>query len=119
MFVHAYLAILLYTLIMKNRETQVKALSGQTRIRILQLLLDPVEHFSHQVSANPESFGVCMNLISEALEMSQPTISRHVGLLRQAGFVNVQKYKQWSYCKRDEKTLSEFYRWLKKELAIK
>ena len=104
---------------MDKRETQVKALSGQTRIRILQLLLDPAQNFSHQESADPESFGVCMNLISEALDMSQPTISRHIGLLRQAGFVNVQKFKQWSYCKRDEKALSEFHRWLKKDLAIK
>lgn len=104
---------------MQNRETQVKALSGNTRIRILQLLCDPAAHFSHQESADPVSFGVCMNLISEALEVSQPTVSRHLDLLKQAGFVNVQKFKQWSYCKRDEKVLSEYFRWLKNELEIK
>jgi len=104
---------------MDKRETQVKALSGQTRIRILQLLLNPAKQFSHQESADPASCGVCMNLISEALDMSQPTISRHLALLREAGFVKIHKTKQWSYCKRDEQTLSEFYRWLKKELVIK
>lgn len=104
---------------MIDRETQIKALSGQTRIRILQLIFEPLANFSHQESADPVVFGVCMNLIAENLEMSQPTISRHINLLRQAGFVTVKKYKQWSYCKRDEKALSEYYRWLKEELAIK
>lgn len=60
-----------------------------------------------------------MNLIAENLEMSQPTVSRHLNLLRQAGFIDVQKHKQWSYCKRNEKSLAEFYRWLRRELVIR
>lgn len=104
---------------MVDRETQIKALSGKTRIKVLQLLSEPFESFSHQESADPVVFGVCMNLIAENLEMSQPTISRHLDLLRQSGFVTVKKYKQWSYCKRNEKVLSEYYRWFRKELAIK
>lgn len=104
---------------MNDRDTQIKALSGPTRIRILKLLVEPAANFSHQESADPVKFGVCMNLIAQILQMSQPTISRHLDLLRQAQFVTVKKDKQWSYCKRDEKALSDFYRWLRAELKIR
>ena len=104
---------------MIDRETQIKALSGQTRLKVLRLLIEPLEHFPHQESADPVVFGVCMNLIAENLGMSQPTISRHLDLLRQSEFITVKKHKQWSYCKRNEKALSEYYRWMRKELAIK
>lgn len=57
---------------MYDRELQVMALSSPPRLKILQLLVTPAEHFSHQESADPTSFGVCMNLISERIEVSQP-----------------------------------------------
>ena len=103
---------------MDDRELQVKALSSEARRKILKLLTTPAEHFSHQESADPTSFGVCMNLIAESLGVSQPTASRHINLLRQAKLITVKKHKQWSYCLRDEAALTEYYQWMRAELGI-
>ena len=104
---------------MKDRSIQIKALSSQTRIEILRLLVSPQTHFSHQWSADPAEFGVCISLIAEALELSQPTVSRHIDLLRQAGFLSSRRFQKWSYCKRNEENLAEYHNWLAGALSIR
>lgn len=37
--------------------------------------------------------------------MTQPTISRHLDILRRAGFIKVHKQQKWSYCTRDDKAI--------------
>ena len=103
---------------MANREYQIKALSNGNRLEILRLLIDPAKNFSTQESADPVDFGVCINLIAETLGVAQPTVSRHIEILKRAGFVSVQRYQQWSYCSRDEHSLSNYHQWLQRELAI-
>lgn len=103
---------------MTDRSAQLKALAGESRLQILRLLRDPANRFARQASADPEAVGVCMTLLAEEMALSQPTVSRHVNLLRQAGFVGVTKRQQWSYCRRDEEALSEFLRWLGTDLDI-
>lgn len=100
-----------------DRLLQIKALSSETRLALLRLLADPKKHFSAQWSADPQEFGVCVSLIAEALEIAQPTTSRHVDLLKQAGFITVQKYQRWSYCKRDEVALADYVKWLSRDLT--
>lgn len=85
-----------------DRSTQMKALASPPRLTILRLLAEPQVHFGHQWSADAREFGVCMTLIAEALGVAQPTASRHLDLLRQAGFITVRRHLKWSYCKRDE-----------------
>lgn len=58
-----------------------------------------------------------MTLIAEALGLAQPTASRHLDILRQAGFITVRKHMKWSYCKRDEHAIGAYLDWLSKELA--
>ena len=99
-----------------GRITQSKALASKSRMEILKLLKQPLANFPHQKSADPSEFGVCMNLIAERLGVSQPTVSRHIDLLRQAGFLRVKRQHRWSYCSRDEEGLTEYHRWLKDEL---
>ncbi len=100
------------------RSLQLKALSSEARLQILQLLADPKKYFSHQWSADPEETGVCMTLIAEALEVKQPTISRHLDILKQARLITVKKHMKWSYCQRDEIEIQNYLDWLKKELSI-
>ena len=101
-----------------NRSIQIKARSSEPRLHILRLLAEPRKNFSHQWSAIPEETGVCMTLIAEALDLKQPTISRHLDILKQAGFITVKKHMKWSYCKRDEAEILNYLNWLKIELSV-
>ena len=103
---------------MSRREDQIKAMSSEVRMEILRLLRDAKQHFSHQETADPEAFGVCINLITEKLQLAQPTVSRHIDILKRAGFITVQRYQKWSYCRRDEAALSEYRDWLSETLSI-
>lgn len=100
-----------------DRSTQIKALASEPRMKILSLLAEPGTHFGEQWSADPVEFGVCMTLIADALGVAQPTASRHLDLLRQAGFITVRRHKKWSYCKRDEAEIAGYLYWLKQELS--
>jgi DNA-binding transcriptional ArsR family regulator len=100
-----------------NRSIQIKAMASETRMKILRLLSTPQQHFGNQWSADPVEFGVCMTLIAEALSVAQPTASRHLDLLKQAGFITVQKHQKWSYCKRDEAGIDDYLLWLRAELS--
>jgi ArsR family transcriptional regulator len=101
-----------------DRSTQIKAMASRIRLRVLSLLAEPERHFSHQSSADPAEFGVCMSLIAEALDVAQPTASRHLDILKQAGFIEVRRHAKWSYCLRDEVALNEYLAWLKDDLAL-
>ena len=100
-----------------DRSTQIRAMASEPRLRILQLLAEPGKHFGHQTSADPAEFGVCMTLIAEALAIAQPTASRHLDILRQAGFISVKRHLKWSYCKRNEAAISGYLDWLGREIS--
>lgn len=104
---------------MTNRTDQVKALANETRLEMLRLLCTPNAHFAHQKSADPAELGVCVQLLAEHFEVSQPTMSRHVELLRRAQFISAQRRGQWTYCRRHEEGLSEYADWLQASLRIK
>lgn len=95
-----------------TREAQAKALASAARMQILQWLKTPGAHFSEQTTGNPDELGVCVTLITARLGMSQPTVSRHLELLKRAGFLTVQRIGKWSYYRRDEEALKEYRRWL-------
>src|SRR5262245_19273656 len=59
-----------------------KALSDETRLRIVALL------------AHGE---LCVCHVEEALGLSQPTASRHLGVLRTAGVVDSRRDGSWVY----------------------
>lgn len=104
---------------MSNRDDQIKALASDVRMEILRVLAEPARHFSHQESADPVATGVCMQLIADHFGVSQPTMSRHIDLLRRAGFLSAKRQKQWSYCSRNEAALSDYHAWLQRSLDIK
>jgi ArsR family transcriptional regulator len=59
-----------------------RALSDETRIRMVALL------------GHGE---LCVCHIERALEMSQPNVSRHLGVLRSAGVVDARRDGSWVY----------------------
>jgi DNA-binding transcriptional ArsR family regulator len=63
-------------------ESALKAASDPTRARILKML---------------EGGDLCVCQIIAVLRLSQSTVSRHLFLLRAAGFVHDRKDKKWIY----------------------
>jgi len=62
--------------------TICKALSDETRLRIINILFR-------------RTFCVCE--LQEILEMSEPRVSRHLGILKDAGLVDCEKHGKWYY----------------------
>lgn len=87
---------------------QSKALASETRMKILAWLKLPSTVFSHQETGNPDEIGVCVTLIANKLNMSQPTVSRHLELLRRARFVDVNRIGRWSYFLRNEDEIKAY-----------
>ena len=104
---------------MPSRDDQVKALANETRFETLRLLTDPKAHFAHQASADPAEFGVCVQLLAEHFGVSQPTMSRHIELLRRADFITAKRKQKWTYCSRNEVALADYAHWLQGALSIK
>lgn len=101
-----------------EKSKQIKAMANESRLMILKLLAKPQRHFGHQQSADCVVIGVCMSLIADALGISQPSVSRHLDILKQAGFIRVRKQQKWSYCKRDEAAIQGYLDWLSQELNL-
>jgi len=60
--------------------------------------------------------GLCASDIEERVHLSQPTISHHMSILREAGLVEAQKLGQWMWYRRNEPALREFARRLRESL---
>ncbi|MEQ8396587.1 metalloregulator ArsR/SmtB family transcription factor [Thalassobaculum sp.] len=101
---------------MTDRIEQTKALASVPRMKVLEWLKEPRRHFIHQESGDPETIGVCVTLIAAKLDMSQPTVSRHLEILRRAGFVTVRRIGQWSYYTRSAMGISEYGDWINDNL---
>ena len=62
----------------------VKALSDETRLSIVELLL----------GADGE---LCACDIEDAFDLAQPTISHHMRVLRESGLIDAERRGQWVY----------------------
>jgi len=92
-------------------EAQLKALADPTRRRIVELLkrkgccsCDAIR------AADP---GLCVCDLESALKLSQPTITHHIQVLREAGLVRTRKIGRWLYCRREEEALDRLAGWLR------
>jgi ArsR family transcriptional regulator len=102
--------------LMQNRLEQSKALACEARLSFLDWLSDPDVHFSHQVTGTPSEIGVCVTLLTEKIGMAQPTVSRHLELLKRAGFVTSTKIGKWSFFRRDEQAIADYKAWINDHL---
>src|SRR5436190_162770 len=94
----------------------VKALANEKRLQILDWLKDPRAHFRPQVDGDLVKDGVCGVLIAEKLGVSQPTASEHLRILADAGLISGKRIKQWTFYKRDERSIKEIKKQIAKEV---
>ncbi|MDQ2692514.1 MAG: helix-turn-helix domain-containing protein [Chloroflexota bacterium] len=89
-------------------ETQLKALNNSTRLRILEWLKNPEDHFPPHESGLSFEEGVCVAYIQEKAGISQSATSQYMSILHQAGFVIPTRIGKWTYYKRDEEAITHF-----------
>jgi DNA-binding transcriptional ArsR family regulator len=85
-----------------NLELVLRALSSESRLRILDWLRSPRRHFPPQVDGDLNKDGVCGLLIARKLRVTQPTASEHLKVLQHAGLIRGKRIKQWTFYQRDE-----------------
>lgn len=95
----------------------IKSLSNETRLNILTWLKDPFAHFPKEELNNytPE-LGVCVSDIAQKAGMSVPTVSDYLKTMSAAQMLIGTRKGQWTYYKRNEKSIQELARLIKEEL---
>jgi DNA-binding transcriptional ArsR family regulator len=88
----------------------LSAVADPSRRRILQALKE-----RGGCSIDKEE-GLCASDIEQRIHLSQPTISHHMAILAKAGLVEAKKIGLWRWYRRNEITLRQFARSLKKNL---
>jgi DNA-binding transcriptional ArsR family regulator len=88
----------------------LKAVANDRRLQILEWLKDPEKHFPPQMDGDLVKDGVCGVFIAEKLGVSQPTVSEHLKVLTQAGLLRGKRIKQWTFYRRDERSIRELRR---------
>ena len=87
-------------------EVALKALASDTRLTILDWLKDVQANFPPQEHGDPVTEGACNLFIVEKLGVSQPTGSRHLKVLVDAGLVAATRRKGWTYYRRNEDAIA-------------
>lgn len=96
----------------KYRMEQLKSVSSDVRLQIMEWLKEPSRHFTDQVTGDPDEIGVCVSLLAKKLGFSQPTTSRHLQLLLKADLLKLQRHQSWSFYCRNESEIANFKRWI-------
>jgi DNA-binding transcriptional ArsR family regulator len=86
------------------------AITDPTRRRILQVLKE------RGGCSIGKEVGLCASDIEQRIRLSQPTISHHMAILKEAGLIQAQKQGQWMWYRRNEKAISEFARVVRETL---
>lgn len=94
----------------------MKALSHPARLELMRWLKDPVGHFPPQVDGDLVEDGVCAVFIAQKWGIAQPTASRHLKLLVDAGLIHPTRKKGWTFYRRDERALGAVKDLLEQEL---
>lgn len=83
-------------------EKALKALANDKRLLVLALLKDPTGNFPPQVDGDLIEDGVCSNWLTEKMGVAQPTATRHLKVLAEAGLIIPTRKKGWVFYKRNE-----------------
>jgi ArsR family transcriptional regulator len=84
-------------------ERQLRAVADPSRRRILELLKRRGCCSAADVGAG--AAGMCVCDLDAALDLTQPTITHHLQVLREAGLISTMKIGRWLYCRRNEEAL--------------
>lgn len=105
---------------MKDMIDVFKALSNETRLKILMWLRDPENNFPPQGEHLTDNVdlkgGVCVSSIQEKTNISQSTISHYLDMLLRAGLLETERHGKWTYYRRNEKRLKEVSDFINQEL---
>lgn len=83
-------------------EGRLKALSQRTRLDLLRRIRER---------------GLCVNALGARLGVTQPAVSQHLRILREAGFVSVRKCGRFAHYRADAAALARFREELDRWLA--
>ena len=76
---------------MTDLSDKLKVLADPTRLKILEFLRDPI------LSCCSRDDGVCGCDLETFLGFSQPTVSHHMKLLEEAGFISAERRGRWVF----------------------
>ena len=79
----------------------LEVLADPVRLQILQILLER----DHECSDLEGYVGIHVSDITEAVGLSQPSVSRHLSKLRSVGLVTLRRQAQWAYYRRNEEQI--------------
>ena len=82
----------------------LRAIADPVRRRIVEMLKQP------GCCSIGRKSGLCACDIEREFELSQPTISHHLSVLREAGLIESEKVGQWMWFRRNEATLKQLAR---------
>ncbi|MBQ7585392.1 MAG: helix-turn-helix transcriptional regulator [Desulfovibrionaceae bacterium] len=97
-----------------------KALSNETRVKILGWLKNPKENFPPQGGSlgSPVDLkgGVCVSSIQEKAGISASTISNYLSILQNAGLLLSERHGKWTYYRRNEEVIQQYAEYIKNHL---
>lgn len=93
-----------------------KVLSNETRLKILNWLKNPEEHFPFQHIKGDFEDGVCVQYIGEKSELSLSTISHYLSMMQRAGLVIQSRFGKYTYYKRNEIEIANYIKFLQENL---
>ncbi|GAA6735411.1 metalloregulator ArsR/SmtB family transcription factor [Thermus oshimai] len=82
---------------MDGLEDKLKALADPVRLLIVELLADPPDEHVVRDPRCGTAFGLCFCHLQERTGLSGPTVSHHLKILREAGFVEGVRVGRWTY----------------------
>ncbi|MCJ8324544.1 MAG: ArsR family transcriptional regulator [Hyphomicrobiales bacterium] len=71
----------------------------------MQWISDPLPNFKPQSDGDLVDDGVCVGSIATKIGLSQPTVTKHMGILENAGLVSHKKLKNWVFYKPNSKAI--------------
>jgi len=92
------------------------AIADPTRRRILQTLKERGTETKAAGTKSAHGPCLCGGEIEERIQLSQPTISHHMGILTKAGLVEATKEGQWRWYRRNEKAIRHVVKTLRGKL---
>ena len=99
----------------ESLDRALHAIADPTRRRILQALRH-TETDAKTQRTGATSPCLCAGDIEARVQLSQPTISHHMGILTRAGLVEATKKGQWRWYRRNEKAIRSVVKTLRGNL---
>lgn len=97
----------------EDRVLALKALASESRLQIIEWILDPRPHFEEQVDGDLVDDGVCIGRIVDKTGLSQPTVTNHMKVLANADLVSAKKIKNWVFYRPNRTRLLSLNTYLK------